>query len=71
MDAAHDLNVELIHGSPLTNPDNLIRIANDLDFLTDQLERIFSETLTDEERSIPSDEEFARMVNELSGESEQ
>jgi hypothetical protein len=65
MGAAHDLNA----GLALCNltPDDLTRIANDLDFLTDQLEKIFAETLSDEERGIPSDEEFAKMVNELVG----
>ena len=67
MDAAHDLNIELIDGEPLNNPDSLIRIADDLDRLTDEMEKIFAETLTDEERDIPTDEECARMVNVLLG----
>ncbi len=65
-DAAHDLN-ELIDEEPLNNPDSLIRIADDLDRLTDEMEKIFAETLTDEERDIPTDEECARMVNVLLG----
>ena len=38
--------------------DKIVASINRLDRLTDEMEMVFGEVLTDEERDIPTDEEF-------------
>lgn len=63
-DATHELNGLYVPGAYGINA-RRVEIMNMLDDGVDQMERIFSEVLTDTERGVPTDEEFARTIGAL------
>jgi hypothetical protein len=47
--------------------DKIVASVDLLDVLTDEMETVFSEVLTDKERDVPTDEKAVDMVNKLAG----
>jgi hypothetical protein len=59
--------IDTLSGELLFNrdADKIVASIDHLDILADEMETVFAEVLTDEERNVPTDEETVGMVNEI------
>jgi len=68
--ALHDRmteEIDTLSGELLFNhdADKIVASIDHLDTLANEIETVFSEVLTDEERNVPTDDEAVEMINEM------